>query len=422
MTTHGRPTWRAALLGDIADVRAGCAFPHAEQGQRTGEYPFYKVSDMNSPGNEARMTAANNWVQAAAVTRLKAKLFPADTIIFPKVGAALHTNKKRLLSVPALIDNNLMGVVPRAGAECDPEFLLYWFQRLDLATISQPGPLPSITAGAVKQVQVDLPSLGEQKEIARALSAVQAAIDARRQEVEREQERRAELTAYLFRCGLRDEQRKSTDLGEIPASWEVVPLGAVIVEGPQNGLYKPASCYGRGTPIIRINDFDNEGRFYRMEFQRVQLDAIEQTRYAVRDGDILVNRVNSLSHLGKCILMPSFGEITVFESNMMRIRVDETAVLPAFVTRNLTRPEIRTVIRGKAKRAVAQSSINQADLRSLPLPKPSLDEQRNMMALLSACDEKIEALERETEVLDHLFQAVLDGLLTGRLVVDSPRS
>ena len=38
-------------LGDVAEVRSGWGFPNAYQGQTSGKYPFYKVSDMNLRGN-----------------------------------------------------------------------------------------------------------------------------------------------------------------------------------------------------------------------------------------------------------------------------------------------------------------------------------------------------------------------------------
>ena len=38
-------------------------------------------------------------------------------------------------------------------------------------------------------------------------------------------------------------------------------LERLIAEGPQNGLYRPSSDYGTGTPIIRIDDYPNEGGY-----------------------------------------------------------------------------------------------------------------------------------------------------------------
>ena len=41
----------------------------------------------------------------------------------------------------------------------------------------------------------------------------------------------------------------------MPEEWEVLPLGTAIEAGPDNGLYKPKSDSGDGTPIVRIDAF-----------------------------------------------------------------------------------------------------------------------------------------------------------------------
>jgi type I restriction enzyme S subunit len=177
--------WRVVRLGEVAAIRAGVAFPHEYQGSVEGSYPFYKVSDMNTFGNEIYMEKASNWVNSEILRKLKAKLFPSETVIFPKVGGALLTNKKRLLARESLIDNNIMGVIVRQDI-CIPQFCFYWFESIDIRMFSNPGPLPSINAQGVKKSFIPLPPLDEQREIARILQAVDAKIAA-------EQARRAAL-------------------------------------------------------------------------------------------------------------------------------------------------------------------------------------------------------------------------------------
>lgn len=68
------------------------------------------------------------------------------------------------------------------------------------------------------------------------------------------------------------------------------------------------------------------------------IEASERDKFALRMGDILVNRVNSLSHLAKSALVQAHQAEAVFESNMMRFRVDESRVLADFVHRYLLHP------------------------------------------------------------------------------------
>src|SRR5207247_1169498 len=114
-----------------------------------------------------------------------------------------------------------------------------------------------------------------------------------------------------------------TPIGPIPKTWKAVNLGDVLSEEPRNGLYKHSSAYGDGTPILRIDDFSNDGDVVTSAPKRVALTEEEKNAFALRPGDLVTNRVNSLSHLGKTALVGDPPEWLVFESNMMRFRVDE---------------------------------------------------------------------------------------------------
>ena len=112
------------------------------------------------------------------------------------------------------------------------------------------------------------------------------------------------------------------------SSVSFIKLGALLDDSCfQNGIYKHSDEYGNGTPILRITDFDNHGRLTSSSLKRVALSPLEQNQYAIREHDILINRVNSLSHIGKSMLVPSMDEYPVFESNMMRIRIKDECPL-----------------------------------------------------------------------------------------------
>lgn len=152
-------------LGDIAEVRSGWGFPNVHQGQEEGEYPFYKVSDMNLLGNETVMSIANHYVSAEVAKKLGVRPAPAGTVIFPKIGAAVATNKKRVLSVPSAYDNNVMGLVPTERVTS--RFLYHWMQTFDLSRLANDsGAVPSIRKSEAEQVLIPLPDLDAQRRVA----------------------------------------------------------------------------------------------------------------------------------------------------------------------------------------------------------------------------------------------------------------
>lgn len=162
-------SWEVVPLGEFAQAKGGFGFPISRQGRTEGKYPFYKVSDMNLPGNEKQMLAANNWIGDEDLAALKAKLLPPGTVVFPKIGATILTNKKRLLSRPSVVDNNVVGILIDDQNRCGYEFLYQWFQTVDLGRLANPGTVPSITSGKLCATLVPLPKFDEQEEIASAL-------------------------------------------------------------------------------------------------------------------------------------------------------------------------------------------------------------------------------------------------------------
>ena len=126
--------WMVKQLGAVASVAGGSSFPKKYQGKSSGKYPFFKVSDMNASGNEVYMNHAANYVDDDDLATMKAKYHPAGTIVFPKVGGAIVTNKKRLLTCDAFFDNNVMGVSPKSGLSS--EFIYKFFLSLDLYDLS----------------------------------------------------------------------------------------------------------------------------------------------------------------------------------------------------------------------------------------------------------------------------------------------
>lgn len=154
-------------LGDIVDIVSGVGFPIHLQGDRAGELPFIKVSDLNSAFEDRYVVQAANYVSATQARRLGARICPPGTVLFPKVGGALMTNKRRQLQVAAVFDNNLMGVVPRS---VDADWLYFFMCHVDLAALANTQSLPSIRRTQVAAIPSRVPDLADQRRIAARLA------------------------------------------------------------------------------------------------------------------------------------------------------------------------------------------------------------------------------------------------------------
>lgn len=164
-------------LADVCRLGGGYGFPIKHQGKRSGAYPFAKVSDMNRPGNETELVSAENYVDHADLKVLRAKPFPPGTTFFPKVGATLLTNKRRIASSEIIVDNNVMGAVPIA---IEPWFLFYAFNTIDMADYVQPGAVPSVNQGTVGKIMIPVPSREVQRDYVSTMRDLDFAIEDQR--------------------------------------------------------------------------------------------------------------------------------------------------------------------------------------------------------------------------------------------------
>nr|SPS05212.1 conserved protein of unknown function [Candidatus Nitrotoga fabula] len=160
--------WDFLKLGDIGTFRGGNGFPERFQGNFTGTYPFFKVSDMNNVGNGVYMHVANHWIEENIRKEIKATIFPKDTIVLAKIGAALFLERKRILVQPSCIDNNMMGFVVN---DFDKDFIFYKFLMLQFSRYANTTALPSLSGTELSEIEIRIPnSRKEQSAIANILT------------------------------------------------------------------------------------------------------------------------------------------------------------------------------------------------------------------------------------------------------------
>ena len=120
------------------------------------------------------MRSSESYMTHKSVEALGLKLFPAGTIIFPKRGGAIATNKKRQLEAPAATDLNVMALTPHRDVR---DYFKRWFASIDLASLSDGSNIPQVNNKDIQPLPVPLPPLAEQTrivaEVERRLSVVE---------------------------------------------------------------------------------------------------------------------------------------------------------------------------------------------------------------------------------------------------------
>ena len=170
--TEQADNWESVRFGDLVEIGSGNGFPIVEQGQVCGKYPFLKVGDMTLPGNEERLTNSRNWIDDDARSRLKAKVFREGAIVFPKIGAAIATNKKRVLAQDSCVDNNVMVATPKEGVSS--RLILEVLRRKNLSEFASTSNPPSMRKGTVEEWELKFPKTGRRAAVEQKLFEIDA--------------------------------------------------------------------------------------------------------------------------------------------------------------------------------------------------------------------------------------------------------
>ena len=162
--------WSIIHLQHIGNFQGGQT-PKSDETTDEGTIPYFKVSDMNVPGNEHYMNKVSLYLRDSA----KYKVFPPDSIIYPKNGGAVFTNKKRILTVNSLIDLNTGAYIP--SNLVDNKYAYYLFSTIDFNKFYKGTSVPTVDHDSICELFFGLPPLVEQKEIVKQLSEVFKNID-----------------------------------------------------------------------------------------------------------------------------------------------------------------------------------------------------------------------------------------------------
>lgn len=381
-----------ARLGDICEIQSGGTPARSNSSYWDGgTIPWVKISDIRSKC----LQNTEEFITENGLQNSSAKIFPKGTILY-SIFATL--GETCILDIDATTNQAIAGLTIK-NDNVYREYLYYYLVSLksEINSLGRGVAQNNINMSILRNLSVPLPPLEEQRKIAAVLDKVSDLIAKHRQQLDKLDELVKSRFIEMFGDPMTN-----------PYNLPKVILGSVLTIEPQNGLYKPQFDYvsdGTGVPILRIDSF-YEGKVSNLSsLKRLICSEIELKRYSLYENDIVINRVNSIEYLGKCGLIQGLVENTVFESNMMRLHVDEHKFHPVYITKLLCSEFIYQQILRRAKKAVNQASINQKDVQSFVVYMPPIEQQDQFAAFVKQTDKSKLAIQKSLKKLEILKKA-----------------
>lgn len=222
--------WETTSLRELADIGQGYTFKREYQGNHIGRWNYFKVADIGLQSSSIYLSSSINKIDDFLLKQLGYKPFHAGSIVFPRVGAALLNNNKKILLHDSLVDDNVLVLSIKNKAVCSNIFLYYLLSKFQLADWCNSGLVPVINSKTVLKQSIHLPEFTEQQKISAILSTQDKAIGLKEKRLAEKQRQKK----YLMQQLLTGKKR----LSDFTVPWVATSLGNLFSERKETNCEK----------------------------------------------------------------------------------------------------------------------------------------------------------------------------------------
>lgn len=367
-------------LGDIFDIGSGGTPLKTHSEYYGGSIPWVKTGDLKS----TYLYDVEESITEEGLNNSSAKLYEPDTVLVAMYGATIGATA--ILKIPACTNQACAAFRPHNKVK--PEFLYYFLRSKKNKFINDGvgGAQPNISIGYLKNVEMELPELDEQKEIVYVLNKVSAVIDKRKYEL-------LKLDVFIKARFVEQFMGKNYPL----ISLEDLSLGK-----GEYGAQSASVEYDPNRPrYVRITDINDDGTLNDDVVSSANIDDDEQ--YKLSYGDFMFARMGAT--VGKTYAYRNGNQI--FAGYLIRYKLNLAKIMPEYLYAYTKLEEYKNWVLLNQSGA-AQPGINAKKYGSLRIPVATLEEQKKFADFVKQTDKSKVAVEKalnETQILfDSLMQ------------------
>jgi type I restriction enzyme S subunit len=345
-----------------------------------------------------------------APSRAQQLVQPEDVLF-----ATVRTYLRNIALVPVQLNGHVASTafsVLRAKPRVLPKYLYYYVQSADFireTSAQQRGvSYPAVTDKQVRAMQVPLPSIAQQERIVAAIEEEFSHLGAATESI---RSVNAKLTAM-----------RSSVLGAVSdgeGEWTVLGDVAEIVGGVTKDTKGQGGLGLVEVPYLRVANVQR-GYLDLAEVARIRVPPAKAAALRLETGDVLFNEGGDRDKLGRGWVWEGQIDGCIHQNHVFRARLKNGEFDPKFVSMH-GNTFGQAWFKQNGKQTTNLASINFRTLKSFPLPRIPLREQRNRVSQalrqLDAADSLDRALREAGRRKESLRAAVLAAAFSGNLVV-----
>ena len=384
--------WERKKIKEVADVVGGST-PKTNVEEYWGGDNYW-VTPAELDGSKY-INKTVRCITSKAVDKTNLTLMPSGTVL---LSSRAPIGKVCITKAPMYCNQGFKNIVCKELLY--NEFAYYFLKHnVDyLQSLGTGATFKEISKKVVENVTIPVPPLSEQQHIVEELDLLSSIIEKKKAQLNELDNLAQSLFYEMF-----------GDSIDNTKGWDVRKLEDLLKIPSRNGLSKPTAIRGEGVPMISMGEmFANSIITDKVKASLVPVTERELDTSQIVSGDLLFARQSlSLEGAGKCSFVKSCIHPTVFESHLIRIRVDSIVVLPQFVFCYFQTPCGIAEVRKRVYQ-VAAAGIKGSELVKIPIPVPPIDLQKEFASKIEAIDHQKELFKQSIREVETLFNSRMD--------------
>ena len=345
-------------LGEICQFLGGGTPSRKVQEYWNGNIPWASVKDFGLD----LISSTKEFISKKGLNNSSSKVVPTGTVLLvTRVGLG----KVAIAGVDLAINQDIKAIIPSNSVL--PEFLFWSLKYLgpQITSKGTGATVKGVTLQDVRNLQISLPPLDEQRRIVGILNRA-AKIERLRTQA---QERLREFISALF-------IKMFGDPVENPMGWERATLGEL--SQVQGGLQvtRKRKMHPLETPYLRVANV-LRNRLDLREVKSMRVNEKELTRVQLMRGDLLiVEGHGNPSEIGRVAIWDGSIDGCVHQNHLIRVRPNPETLSPQFTCAFLNSSSGRQHLLRSGKTTSGLNTISVSDVKSCTLFTPPINLQR----------------------------------------------
>ncbi len=392
--------WPMVELGHLVTITGGGTPDRGEPAYWGGNISWATVKDLI----DVTLDHTQESITPDGLAHSAANVVPAGTVI---AATRMALGKTVIATIDMAINQDLKALSCKPALNA--RYLLHFLNSKadQIERMGKGATVKGITLDVLKSLNTPLPPLPEQKRIAAILDKADA--------IRRKRQESIRLADDFLRSAFLD---MFGDPVTNPKGWRKAPLQSVFSKtkdgtkcGPFGSALKKEEITTSGVPVWTMYNIVGE-RFVETGCVYITEDKFRQlASYAVSDGDIIISRAGTV---GKMCVVETSTPHSIISTNLIRLSLDSTAMVPHFFVGLMTYCK-RRMGRLKTGDDDAYTYMNTSILASLVVPVPPLARQQAFAALLQQVRETVSRTQAASNDADTLFQSLSHRAFAGEL-------